>query len=104
MHNKEKLHKKYLIQKRFLINKVLHEIFKRNRNLIKNNLHIPKLITSAITSPNKITNKWAFRTMIKHENHTIGNKVKISENSNDFLRSLFKSLKLKFLNFMRRSM
>ena len=35
MHNKEKLHKKCLIQKRFLINKVLHEIFKKNRNAIK---------------------------------------------------------------------
>ena len=31
----DKIHKKYLIQKRFLINKVLHEIFKRNRNIIK---------------------------------------------------------------------
>ena len=35
MHNKEKLHQKYLIQKTFLINKILHEIFKRNRNIIK---------------------------------------------------------------------
>ena len=42
--------------------------------------------------------------MIKHENHTIANKVKISENSNDFLCSLFKSLKLKFLHSMSRSM
>ena len=36
MDNKEKLHKKYVNQKRFLINAVLHEIFKRNRNIIKN--------------------------------------------------------------------
>ena len=35
MHNKEKQQKKYLDQKRFLINKVLHEIFKSNRNVIK---------------------------------------------------------------------
>ena len=49
-HNKEKLHKKYLIQKRFLINKVLHEIFKRNRNTIKKTPMDTKLITSTITS------------------------------------------------------
>ena len=35
MHNKEKQHKKYLILEKFLIDKVLHEIFKRNRNIIK---------------------------------------------------------------------
>ena len=35
VHNKDKLHKKYLNQKRVLINKVLHEIFQRNRNTIK---------------------------------------------------------------------
>ena len=34
----------------------------------------------------------AFPIMIKHENHTIDNRAKISENSNDFLRSLVKSL------------
>ena len=33
MHSKEKLHKKYLIQKNFLIDKVLREMFKRNINL-----------------------------------------------------------------------
>ena len=35
MNRKDKLHKKYLNEKRFLINKVLHEISKRNRNIIK---------------------------------------------------------------------
>ena len=35
MHNKEKLHKKYLIQKKFLFKKVRHEIFQRNKNIIK---------------------------------------------------------------------
>ena len=49
-HNTEKLHKKYLTQKRFLINKVLHEIFKRNRNTIKKTPMDTKLITSTITS------------------------------------------------------
>ena len=34
MHKKEKLHKKYLNQKIFLINNVLHEILKKNRNII----------------------------------------------------------------------
>ena len=115
MHNKEKLHKSYLIQKNFLINKVLHEIFKTNRNIIKKNLlRIPKLITSTITSSMaKITwmiitnvNKRfsAFPTMIKRENHTIDNNAKISENSNDFLHSLVKSLKIKSLHPMRQSM
>ena len=49
-HYKEKLHKKYLIQKRFLINEVLHDIFKRNRNTIKKTLMDTKLITSTIIS------------------------------------------------------
>ena len=35
MHNKDKRQKKYLDQKRFLINKVFHEIFKSRRNVIK---------------------------------------------------------------------
>ena len=35
MYYNEKLQKKYLIQKRFLINKVLRKVFKRNRNIIK---------------------------------------------------------------------
>ena len=35
MDNKKKLHRKYVNQKIFLINTVLHEIFKRNRNVIK---------------------------------------------------------------------
>ena len=118
MHNKEKLHKKYLIQARFLINKVLHEIFKKNRNIIKKIVRIPKLITSPIQGQNDMKRIWkkiiqianvnkrftAFTTMIKHENHTIDNISKISENCNDFLWSLVKSLKIKFLHPMRRSM
>ena len=42
--------------------------------------------------------------MMKHENHAIDNKAKISENSNDFLHSLVKSLKIKSLHPMRQSM
>ena len=42
--------------------------------------------------------------MIKHEKHVIDNRAKISENSNDSLRSLVKSLKIKFLHPTRRSM
>ena len=45
----------------------------------------------------------AIPTMSKHENHTIDNKAKTLENSNGFLRSFIKSLKLKFLHPMRRS-
>ena len=48
MHSKGKLHK--INQKRFLINKVLHEISKRNKNITEKLLWIPKLIISAITS------------------------------------------------------
>ena len=40
--------------------------------------------------------------MIKHEKH-IDNRAKISENSDEFLRSLLKSLKIKFLHPMKRS-
>ena len=40
--------------------------------------------------------------MIKHEKH-IDNRAKISENSDEFLRSLVKSLKIKFLHPMKRS-
>ena len=40
---------KYLNKKIFLIDKVLHEIFKRNRNIIKKLLRTPKLTTSTIT-------------------------------------------------------
>ena len=43
-----------------------------------------------------------FPTMIKHEKH-IDNRAKISENSDEFLRSLVKSLKIKFLHPMKRS-
>ena len=35
--------------------------------------------------------------MIKHEKH-IDNRAKISENSNEFLRLLVKTLKIKFLD------
>ena len=40
--------------------------------------------------------------MIKHEKH-IDDRAKISENSDEFLRSLVKSLKIKFLHPMKRS-
>ena len=42
--------------------------------------------------------------MIKLENHSTDNRAKISWNSNDFLRFLIKTLKIKFLHPMRRSM
>ena len=45
----------------------------------------------------------AFPTMIRHEKHTIDSRAKISENSNDLLCSLVKSLKIKFLHPTRRS-
>ena len=44
-----------------------------------------------------------FPTMIKLEKH-IDNRVKISENSDEFLCSLVKSLKIKFLHPMKRCM
>ena len=40
--------------------------------------------------------------MIKHEKH-IDNRAKISENSDEFLCSLVKSMKIKFMHTMRRS-
>ena len=42
--------------------------------------------------------------MIKHKKHIIDNRANVSENSNEFFRSLVKSLKIKFLHPMRRSM
>ena len=106
MHNKEKLHKNFN-QKRFSINNVFHEIFKRNRNIIKKLLRIPELITSIITSSRakmiweelfekimQVTNVnkrfTALPTMIKHEKHIMNNRAKLSENSYGFLRSLGK--------------
>ena len=38
-----------------------------------------------------------------HEKRTIDNRDKIPENSNEFLRSLVKSLKIKFLHSMTKS-
>ena len=35
MHDSDKLHKKYLDEKRFLINKIFYEIFQRDGNKIK---------------------------------------------------------------------
>ena len=83
MHIKGKLHKKYLNQKRFLINTVLHEIFKRNRNIIKKLLRAPLLQPLLYPGPKRhetnmekimqITNVNkrfpTFPTMIKHEKH-----------------------------------
>ena len=45
-----------------------------------------------------------FPTMIKHEKHIIDYRAKISENFNEFLHFLVKSLKIKSLHPMRRSM
>ena len=116
MDNKEKLQRKYANQKRFLINTVLHEICKSNRNKIKNlpwttslqqllhpgekwyETNMKKIMQ--ITNVNKIFA--TFTTMIKHEKH-IHNRAKVSENFDEFLRSLVKSLKIKFLDPMRRS-
>ena len=44
-----------------------------------------------------------FQTTIKHEKHILNNKAKISENSNQFFRSLVKSLEIKFLHTVSRS-
>ena len=41
--------------------------------------------------------------MIKHKNHIIDSRAKISENFNEFLRSSVKSFKIKVLHPMRRS-
>ena len=108
MHNKDKLHKKYLIQKRFLINKVLHEIFKRDRNINKKTatgtkidyfghyfIQGPKLYEKNMGKNMQITNVnkrfTAFPRTIKHENHVIINGAMIPENSNDFVHFLLKS-------------
>ena len=48
-----------------------------------------------ITNVNKIFT--TFPAMIKHEKH-IDNRAKISENSNEFLHLLVKTLKIKFLD------
>ena len=40
---------------------------------------------------------------IKHEKYILNNKAKISENSNQFFRSLVKSLEIKFLHTVSRS-
>ena len=77
MDNKEKLHKKYVNQKIFSINTVLHEISKRNRNVIKKLLWTPLLRLllhtgqgekiMQITNVNEIFT--TFPTIIKHEKH-----------------------------------
>ena len=113
-HNKEKLDKKYLIQKRFLINKVFHEIFKKiptdaktdyfSHCFIQDQKNMKRIWKKIMQIKNVNKRFKAIPTMIKHENHTIDNRAKLSENSNDFLRPLVKSLKLKFLHPMIRSM
>ena len=44
-----------------------------------------------------------FPTMIKHEKHIIDNRAKISESSDEFLRSSVKYSKIMVLHPMRRS-
>ena len=51
-----------------------------------------------ITNVNKIFT--TFPAMIKHEKH-IDNRAKIYENSNEYLRLLVKTLKIKFLDSKR---
>ena len=43
------VHKKYLNEKMFLMNKVVHDVLKRKRNIIKELLRASKTITSAVT-------------------------------------------------------
>ena len=45
-----------------------------------------------------------FPTMTNMKKDVINNRDRIPENSNEFLRSLVKSLKIKFLHSMARSM
>ena len=115
MHYKEKLKKKYLIQKIFLINKVLRKVFKRKRSIIKKTpkdtktdcfthyfiqgQNDMKRIRKKIMQKANVNKRFtAFPTMTKDENHTIdSNSKNIWEPSNDFLRSLVTCLKIKFL-------
>ena len=76
---KEKLLKKYVNQKRFLINTVLHEIFKTNRNIIKNSRgyhyfkqgqNDMKQTWTKIMQITSIDKKFTtFPTTTKHETH-----------------------------------
>ena len=43
------VHKKYLNEKMFLMNKVVHDVLQRKRNIIKELLRASKTITSAVT-------------------------------------------------------
>ena len=89
--------------------------------MIQKFMQTSKLITSTITSTKikivmkrtwnriiQITNinkrSTFFQIMIKHEKHIVDSRPKIPENSNEFLCSTVKSLKMKFLHPMRRSM
>ena len=92
MYNKQKLHGKYRNQKRFLINKVLYEIFKRNRNIIKK-------------TPTDTKTYYFSHCFIQRQNDMDRTwEIMQITNVNDFLRSLVKSLKIKFLHPMRKSM
>ena len=93
-------------------------MFKRNKNIIKKLLRTPLLQPllhselkqhetnlEKIMRVTNVNEKFAtFPTMIKHEKHIIDNRAKISENSNKYFPSLVKTLKIKFLHPMRRSM
>ena len=79
MDNKEKLHQKYVNQKRFLINTVLHQIFKRNRNINKNShghhyfnqcQNDMKRTWKKIMQIANVNKRFTtFPTMTKHEKH-----------------------------------
>ena len=94
-------------------------MFKRNKNIIK------KLLRTTLLQPllhpglkqhetnlekimlvTNVNKKFTtFPTMIKDEKHIIDDRAKIiSEDSNEYLPSLIRSLKIKFLHLMRRSM
>ena len=94
-------------------------MFKRNKNIIK------KLLRTTLLQPllhpglkqhetnlekimlvTNVNKKFTtFPTMIKDEKHIIDDRAKIiSEDSNEYLPSLIRSLKIKFLHPMRRSM
>ena len=92
-------------------------MFKNNRNIIKNSYGHHYFDHYFTKSQNDIKRTWkkimqiinvnkgltTLPTITKHEKN-IDNRAKISENSNEYLRSLVKILKIKFLHPVKRSM